>query len=323
MSGVYMLSLIFLLSGFVPLIYGGNLLVDAATALAKRFNIPNIVIGLTIVSFGTSAPELVVNIFAAINHNSSIVLGNVLGSNIVNILGILGVSAIIYPLTVKSNTTWIEVPLCLMSVLILFVTANDVIIDHASISSISRIDGIILLSFFLIFISYNFQLIKSGEFSQEIPTKNYTTLKSILFMGLGLALLMLGGKIIVQFATKLAFQLGFSERVIALTIVSLGTSLPEMVTSIIAAMKRNVDIAIGNIVGSNIFNVFLILGVSSTIYPVEVPANVNFDLGVNIVASLLLFMFIFTGKGRKIERWEGILFNIFYLAYIAVILIKP
>ncbi|MBU4486650.1 MAG: calcium/sodium antiporter [Candidatus Delongbacteria bacterium] len=311
-----MLNLIFLLLGFIPLIYGADLLVDSASSLAKKFNIPNIVIGLTIVAFGTSAPELIVNIFASVDHNSDIVLGNIVGSNIFNILGILGISAIIYPLSVKTNTTWIEIPLCLLSAVILLVIANDQFLDNSNSSMIARIDGIILLAFFVIFIVYNIQMMKTGSFDEVVPVKSYSISKAILLIILGLIGLVIGGKIIVFYATKFAVELGISQRIIALTIVSLGTSLPELATSAVAAKKKNVDIAIGNIVGSNIFNAFYVLGTSAVIYPVLPQAMSNFDLMVNVVASLVLFVFIFTGKDRKIDKLEGYILLSLYIIYV-------
>ena len=316
-----MLNFLFLIIGFIVLIYGANILVDSASALAKKLNVPTIVIGLTIVAFGTSAPELVVNIFAAIDHNSNIALGNVVGSNIFNVFAILGISAFIYPLAVKSKTTWIEIPLALLSAIVLLVLANDVLIDKNTVSVISRIDGIIFVSFFLIFIVYNIQLILSGSYDEEFKTKNYSVKKAILFIIIGIGFLILGGKAIVYSATEIARLFGISERVISLTIISIGTSLPELATSVIAARKKNVDIAIGNIVGSNIFNVFFILGTSAIIYPVTVSLSSQYDLLVNILASLLLFIFIFTGKGRKINRWEGLVFLTLYILYVTSLIL--
>lgn len=316
-----MLNILFLIIGFIVLIYGANILVDSASSLAKKLNVPNIVIGLTIVAFGTSSPELVVNIFAAVDHNSNIALGNVIGSNIFNILAILGVSAFIYPLTVKSKTTWIEVPLALLSAIIVFILANDILIDKSETSIISRIDGIIFIAFFAIFIVYNIQLILSGSYDEEFQTKDYSIQKSILLIIVGFVLLVIGGKAIVYSATNIARLFGISERIISLTIISIGTSLPELATSVIAARKKNVDIAIGNIVGSNIFNVFFILGTSSIIYPVTVSISSQLDLIVNIFISLLLFIFIFTGKGRKLERWEGIIFIGLYISYVTALIL--
>jgi cation:H+ antiporter len=315
-----MLSLLFLILGFIPLIYGADLLVESSSSLAKRFDIPNIVIGLTIVAFGTSAPELIVNVFASSGGNSDIALGNILGSNIFNVLGILGVSALIYPLAVKTNTTWIEIPLNLLSAVVLLVLANDTFLDNSATSIINRVDGIVLLAFFIIFIGYNIQMMKSGSFNEVIAVKPYSVKKAIFLVIAGLVLLVLGGKIIVTYAVEFATNLGISQRIIALTIVSIGTSLPELATSAVAAKKKNVDIAIGNIVGSNIFNAFYILGTSAIIYPVALQPLSNIDLYVNIFASLLLFVFIFTGKDRKIDRLEGALFIFFYIAYVIALI---
>lgn len=318
-----MIDLLLLLLGFIPLIYGANILVDGASSLAKKMNVPNIVIGLTVVAFGTSAPEMIVNIFASVSGDSAIVLGNAMGSNIFNVLGILGISALIYPLAVRKTTTWIEVPLSLLSAIIVLVLANDIFIDRANVSVLSRIDGLVMLAFFIIFLAYNIVLSRSGKIVDEaIAVKNYFVGQSVMLIIAGLLLLVLGGKIIVTFATDLAQSFGISERIIAITIVSIGTSLPELATSVIAARKKNVDIAIGNIVGSNIFNVFLILGLSAVINPVFIQQISNFDMLVNIAASVLLFIFIFTGKGRRLDRREGAIFIGLYVAYVAALIIS-
>jgi cation:H+ antiporter len=302
--------------GFLPLVYGANLLVNNASSLAKKLNIPAIVIGLTIVGFGTSSPEMVVNIIASIEKSSDLVLGNIIGSNLINVFGILGISAIIYPIAVRNNTRWIEIPLSLLSAVVIIILANDHIIDKTSFSRISRIDGLILLLFFLIFIVYNVRLAQSEGYTGDLSIKEKPLTRSVLLMVGGLALLIAGGRIIVTSAVKVATILGMSERVIALTIVSIGTSLPELATSVVAAVRRNTDIAIGNVVGSNIYNVFLILGVSATIYPVSLPHLANIDMLVNILASLLLLIFVFTGKERKLGRCGGIVFVIIYISYL-------
>ena len=316
-----MLLVLILLAGFVALIYGANLLVDSASALAKRLKVPNIVIGLTIVSFGTSSPELIVSVMASVQGDTQIALGNVVGSNIFNVLGILGISALIYPLSVKSNTTWIEIPLSLLAAVILLVMANDQLIDRDGASAVTRTDGIILLFFFVIFMVYNAQLVKKGEISEEMEIRAYAPGKAVLLIIAGLVLLIIGGRAIVYSAVEIAQLLGLSERIIALTIISVGTSLPELATSAIAARKKNVDIAIGNIVGSNIFNIFLILGVSATINPVPLQAGGNFDMGVNLLAGLLLFLFIFTGRRHSIDRWEGGLFLALYVGYVVALVV--
>lgn len=318
-----MWHLIILLAGFVPLIYGADLLVDYASALAKKLNIPNIVIGLTIVAFGTSAPELVVNVFASLEHNSAIALGNILGSNIFNIGGILAVSAIITPLAVRNSTTWIEIPLALLAGIVVFALANDKLIDGSEISSLSRIDGIVLLIFFVIFLVYNFTLIKKGGFTDEVSVKDVAPWKATLLVIAGLVLLVAGGRVIVYGAIEVASRLGISERVIGLTIVSIGTSLPELATSIVAARKKNFDIAIGNVVGSNIFNIFFILGVSATIYPVSVQPGSNIDILMNILLGLIVFVFIFTGKEKWIDRKEGIVMLLIYLGYLGYLIAMP
>ena len=279
------------------------------------------VIGLTILGFGTSSPELVVNLFASIEKNSDLALGNIIGSNIFNILAILGISAIVYPLTIKRNTTWIEIPLCLLSAVVVILLANDKIIDKMNYSLVSRIDGYILLLFFIIFLSYNITLLKSAQYDEEILVKDKPVFNSLLLILSGLILLIAGGRIIVVSATKVASVIGLSQRVIALTVVSTGTSLPELATSFIAARKKNVDLAIGNIVGSNIFNVFFILGVSSVVNPVSLQPISNIDMILNIFASFLLFIFIFTGRGRRIGMREGAFFLLVYTIYIGFLII--
>ncbi|MEG9328163.1 calcium/sodium antiporter [Salinimicrobium catena] len=313
-------DILLILVGFVALIYGATKLVDAASSLAAKMGVPSIVIGLTIVAFGTSAPELVVNVFAAVSGSTPMVLGNVLGSNIFNVLAILGISSMIYPLTVKTNTTWIEIPLSLLAAICVFVIGADYMLDGQE-NLISRSDAITFLLFFLIFLVYNLFTAKSGAGEEEIMTEEYGTGKAVLFIVLGLAGLIVGGRLIVTSAVSIAEVIGISERVIGLTVVSIGTSLPELATSIIAVRKKNVDIAIGNVVGSNIFNIFLILGVSGTVMPLTIDENAFFDITVNIVAGLLLFLFIFTGKGRQLERWEGAILLVSYIAYLTYLVI--
>ena len=314
--------MLFLIAGFIPLIYGASLLVDAASSLAKKYNIPNIVIGLTIVAFGTSMPELVVNILASMKGNSAIALGNIIGSNIFNVFVILGISAIIFPLSVKSGTTWIEIPLSFIAALAVFILANDALIDRTNASALTRIDGYILILFFIIFMAYNIMLMKSGSFDEAIETKNWPVWQSILLIIAGLTLLVIGGKIIVESAITFARDMGISERVIGLTIIAAGTSLPELATSTVAAKKKNVDIAIGNVVGSNIFNIFWILGLSSVLSPVLPQPMSNIDMIMNMAGSLLLFIFIFTGKGQQLDRWEGAVLLTLFTGYTTFLLIS-
>lgn len=315
-----LLNILLLLVGFVALILGATKLVDAASSLAAKFGVPSIVIGLTIVALGTSAPELVVNVFASIEGSSDMVLGNVLGSNIFNVFGILGVCAIIAPLTVKSNTTWLEIPMSLLAAICVLVLGADVFLDGSAVNFLSRVEGIILLLFFAVFLVYNLTMAKKGNTDEEIETYDYSNAKAILFIVLGLAGLIIGGRLIVDSAVEIAEVIGLSERVIGLTVVSIGTSLPELATSIVAVRRKNVDIAIGNVVGSNIFNIFLILGTSVVVAPFTLSDNALFDILVNILASVLLFVFIFTGKGRRLERWEGIILIAGYIGYVIYLL---
>lgn len=316
-----MLNFILLVIGFIPLVYGGNFLVDGASSLAKKYNVPNMVIGLTIVAFGTSMPEFIVNMMSSVKGANEIAMGNIIGSNILNISIILGVTAIIRTLHVKDNTTWKEIPLTIISALVVFFLANDQLIDKVQISQISRADGFIMILFFIIFLSYTFSLAKEGRAEEEDDIKVFTSTKSFVFIILGLGLLMLGGKLIVDNAVGLARGVGISERIIGLTIVSFGTSLPELTTSIIAALKGNSDIAIGNITGSNIFNVFWVLSCSAIITPIPL-GNSQLDILMNILVSLVLFFFIFFSKGNKLDRKKGIVFVLLYSVYLVNLIIN-
>ncbi len=310
-----LLNIIFLIAGFVILIYGANKLVDGGSALAFRLNVPNIVIGLTVVAFGTSTPELVVNIISSVKGESALALGNVLGSNIFNILAILGITATIYPIAIKKATTWVEVPMALFAATLICITFFN---DHWPVPgfyAISRTEGVIFLCFFLIFVTYTLALARKGK-GEEVAIKAYSIPKSLLFILIGLTGLIAGGQFLVKGAVSIAESLGISQRIIAVTIVSIGTSLPELATSFVAARKKNVDMAIGNVVGSNLFNTFLILGTSAVIQPIPMSTESLADILLNLLATLLLFLFIFTGKGRQIEKWEGILFLLLYLAYL-------
>lgn len=315
-----MLNFLLLILGFIPLIYGGNFLVDGASSIAKKYNVPNMVIGLTVVAFGTSMPEFIVNVMSSAKGANEIAMGNIVGSNMFNIAFILGVTAVIKTLYVKDSTTWKEIPLTIISAIVVFFLAGDHLIDKVGISQISRADGLVLLMFFIIFLGYTFSLAKEGRANEKDEIKVFGKTKSIIFIILGLALLMVGGKLIVTYAVRLAQAAGISERIIGLTIVSIGTSLPELTTSVVAAMKGNVDIAIGNITGSNLFNVFWILGVSALIKPIPL-GNSLIDILMNIFISFLLFLFVFFSRGRKLDRKKGIVFIIVYLAYIAYLIV--
>lgn len=316
-----MLNLLLSIIGFIPLIFGATWLVNGASAIAKKRNISNLVIGMTIVAFGTSSPELVVNVLSAISGNSGFSFGNVVGSNIINILVILGISALIYPIFVKSPTIRIEIPLCFLSALVLLVIANDSFLDNTANSAISRTDGLILIGFFFIFLYYSYFAMKNGNDEHAINLKEMKTGKSIFLVIIGMVLLAIGGQLIVYFASAFAKDYGISDRIIGLTILSFGTSLPELSTSVVAALKKNVDISIGNIIGSNLFNTFLILGVSATIRPITLDKGAGLDLWINVLATLLVFVFVFTRKGRMIDRLEGSLMVALYIGYLYFVLL--
>ncbi|MGD9331959.1 MAG: calcium/sodium antiporter [Desulfobacterales bacterium] len=309
--------------GLAFLIKGADLLVKGATAVARRFNVSDMVIGLTVVAFGTSAPELAVNLLAAGQKTTAIAIGNVVGSNIANIFLILGIAAVIQPLKVTSETVWREIPMCLLAVVVLAVLANDRLIDHGAADALTRIDGLILLSFFTIFMYYTVAgALKVGGITEFIPSADLGILRAALFMGLGLAGLIAGGQLIVGGAVSIARQWGISEAVIGLTVVAFGTSLPELATSAIAARRGNADIAVGNVVGSNIFNILFVLGISAVIQPLPFRAESNIDIGTVLLATVLLFLFMFTGRRHAVDRWEGLLSIALYGAYICILLLQ-
>ncbi|MFZ2189596.1 MAG: calcium/sodium antiporter [Candidatus Magasanikiibacteriota bacterium] len=296
------------------LIAGAEFLVRGSASMARKWGIQPIVIGLTVVAFGTSAPELIVNIFAALNGSADIAIGNIVGSNIANILLIAGIAAIIYPLSVKKNTTWKEIPFALLAIVLVFIMGNDVLFDGAGLNAITRTDGFSLIAIFIIFMFYIFGMSKAEGESEDIKVYNWPL--SITFTIGGLVALFFGGKVLVDNAVILARLAGLSESLIGLTIVAVGTSLPELATSIVAAYHRQADIAIGNIIGSNIFNVFWILGLTGTMLQLPFSAAINFDVLFCVFTTSLLFIFMFVGKKHKLERWQGVIFVLLYIGYI-------
>jgi cation:H+ antiporter len=317
-----MITYLLLAAGFILLIKGADLLVDGAASIARKLKVSDISIGLTIVAFGTSMPELVVNIFASAQGNPDIAIGNILGSNIANIFLILGISAIIYPLTVKKNTVWKEIPFSLLAAIVVGILASDMLIDGRDFSELSRGDGFILIGFFAIFMYYIVSISKDVDAGIEADVKEMATGKSTMYLIGGLIGLVAGGKLIVDSAVEIASSLGLSEAFIGLTVVAVGTSLPELATSAVAAYKKNVDIAVGNIVGSNIFNVFWILGISSIIKPLPFNTTSIYDLGMTLLASILLFMFLFVGRRHTIDKGKGIIFVLIYIGYIVFLSIN-
>jgi len=309
------ITYILFIAGFVLLIKGADYLVEGSSSIGKRLGLTPLFIGLTIVAFGTSAPELFVNIVASFQGNAGIAVGNILGSNIANILLILGTAALITPLVVQTNTINKEIPLSFLAVVVLGVLVNDVFFDNAAHNILGRGDGFILIAFFIIFMYYAAGMRRAE--SQEMSIKEYKKSISWLMIAGGLAGLGLGSKWIVDGATVIAQQAGFSEALVGLSIIAIGTSLPELAASSVAAYKGKTDIAIGNVVGSNIFNIFWVLGLSSIIRPIEFSPSLNFDILMVVVATILLLIFLYIGKRQVLQRREGYLFLILYLAYIA------
>lgn len=312
-------SIILVAAGFVALIFGANWLVDGASALARKYKVSDLVIGLTIVAFGTSAPELVVNIIASANGYADIVLGNVIGSNNFNLFIILGLSGLILPITVKSSTAWKEIPISLLVSILMLFLLNDFIFSGTTY--LGRTDGLLMLVLFCVFLYYVFTQIKSDP--QTDHTDNQKS--GIMIWGLivvGMTGLILGGQLVVVHSVKVANLLGVSEKIIGLTIVAAGTSLPELVTSIVAARKKNSDMVIGNVIGSNIFNILLILAIASIIKPIEYNPKFNMDLYILIGGTLFLISSMLTGQKKKLDRWEaGILFG-FFIIYTVFLVVK-
>lgn len=289
-------------------------MVTGASALAKKHNVSDLVIGLTIVSFGTSAPELVVNSVASFSKHSDIIFGNVLGSNIANLFLILGIAGLIYPITVHSNTVWKEIPVSILAVVVLFVLVNGFLLTGDNV--LSRIDGVILMVMFGGFMYYIYKQMKNETIQTIDPSiKGLSIFKIWGLIVIGLAGLIIGGKLVVDNAIKVAVVLGISEKIIGLTIVAIGTSLPELMTSAVAAIRKNSDIALGNIIGSNIFNIFLILPVSSLINPVQFNPSFNYELYLLAGGTLVLFIAMFTGGRKKLDRWEAAILLAIYIFY--------
>ncbi len=318
------MDILFLIGGLLLILLGANGLTDGASSVAKRFHIPNIVIGLTIVAFGTSAPELAVSVSSALKGSADIAVGNVVGSNIFNALMIVGCTAMFAPIVVQRNTLLKEIPLCILASLALLIMGNDMLLDKAADNVISITDGLILLCFMAIFLSYTLAIAKQPQPQnrtdapqEETEVKELPLWRSLLYIVAGLAGLIYGGQLFVDGASGIARSLGVSESVIGLTLVAGGTSLPELATSIVAALKKNPEIAIGNVVGSNLFNIFFVLGCSAAITPLHLTGINNIDLLVLVGSSILLWLFgVFFGK-RIITRIEGAILIICYVGYTA------
>ncbi len=313
------ISVVLVVSGLALLVLGAEGLVRGAASLGRRWGIAEIVIGLTIVAFGTSMPEMAVNALASIDGKNDIVFGNIVGSNVFNLLFILGVSGLIYPLTVQQNTVWKEIPFSLLATLVLLLLVNDTWGDGGAANLLSRNDGLVLLLLFAIFLTYILGIARLDT-NEDHQTRQHSLPISLLLVLGGLAVLVVGARLCLNGAVALGRQLHVSEKLIACTVVAAGTSLPELATSAIAAYRRHCDIAVGNVVGSNIFNILWILGVSGTIRPAQYPSSFNVDTILLASTTLVLFLVMFTGQKRRLDRWEALLLLLGYCGYTGYLL---
>ena len=316
-----MIDILILLLGLGLILVGVNALTDGASAVAKRFGISDLVIGLTIVAMGTSAPELVVSVTAALNDSAELALGNVVGSNVFNILAIVGCTAMVMPISVGKGLMSKELPLVILSSLVMWAVASDTLLDGEAANVVSRIDGILLLAFFAIFMRYTFSIAKADSPDTE-EIKPMPMWKAALWILGGLAGLIFGGRYFVDGASGIARSLGVSESVIGLTLVAAGTSLPELATSVVAALKKNPGIAIGNVIGSCLFNVFFIIGTAATIAPLPLGGITQTDMLTLVGASVLLWFFGLVIGDRKITRVEGTFMVLCFIAYTAWLIIN-
>ena len=308
------LNIIFIIVGFFLLVKGADLLVDGSSRIARKFNVKEIIIGLTIVSIGTSMPELIISVTSALKNQSDFAIGNILGSNISNLFFILGVSAIIKPLLFKKQTVKIEIPFVIFLTALLYIFGNN-----GDYHLITELEGIIFIVFCVLFTIYNIFISKNINNSEMEKNKNkdIKLSKSFLLIMIGIILLKFGGDFVVDNASRIATLLGISERVISLTIVAISTSLPELITSALATYKGEIDLAIGNIIGSNILNIVLIIGIMAIINPIPYSVSFNKDLMIFLIGMIFLFIVPFIGEKYKIERVSGFIYLISYFIYIS------
>lgn len=323
------LDIVWLVVGLVLILAGANFLTDGASSVAKRLGVSDLIIGLTVVAFGTSAPELSISIVAAINHNAELAVGNVIGSNIFNILVIIGITAMVRPIKIQKSVMTTELPMVLLSSIIMLIMGCGVILDGAAANVVTRVDGLFLLIFFLLFMRYTFASARHSDPAKRDPQSadgkklsGMSVVRAILYIIGGLAALIWGGDRFVDGATGIARVMGVSEAVIGLTIVAVGTSLPELATSVVAAVKNEPGIAIGNVIGSNIFNVLLVLGASATIAPLPFGNISNIDLLTLVGASVLFLVFGQFFKERTITRVEGGMMFACYIAYTVYLIVN-
>lgn len=310
---------LFFAIGIFLLIRGSNYLVDGSSSLAKRFGVSTLLIGLTVVSIGTTTPELIVNIMASLKGAPEIAFGNIIGSNITNILLVLGVAAIISPIVVKSSSIRKEIPFAIIAACILLVFSNQILIDQTHTNTLTRVSGIMLLTFFALFIYYAIDIAAKSR-KQIEPQKleierRHPIMIAVMIIG-GIVALFIGGRLTVEGAILISSQLHLSEFLISATVIAIGTSLPELFVAIQAARKNETGIIVGNIIGANIFNILWILGITALISPITIPEHINTDIFIMGGVSILLFIMIFIGKKHEIERWQGWVFLALYVIYL-------
>ena len=313
-------QILLLVVGFVFLIKGADLFVDGASSSASNWKVPKALIGLTIVAFGTSAPELAVSFKALASGSSDMVLGNVIGSNVLNILLILGVGALVRPLAVKKETVRKEIPICVLISALLVVLLSDVALNGADLNVVSRSDGLAILLFFAVFLYYLVSMALKGHDKNLVEKPKWKLLPSLLFTLAGLAGIIVGSNLVVDSATKIATVLGVSERVIALSVIALGTSLPELVTTIVASKKGETELVLGNILGSNIFNICIVLGLPVAIFGATSAAGFSVLDLVALVGSAAL-LFFFSASRHEINRREGAVMLALFVAYYSAVFI--
>jgi len=313
-------SIALLVLGFILLIKGADVFVDGASTTAENFKVSKMLIGLTIVAFGTSAPEFAVSVSALASGNADMVLGNVIGSCIMNILLILGVAALIRPIKIKDNTIKKELPLCMMISTLLAVLLMDNFIGSGE-NLVTRADAIVMILFFAVFLYYLITLAKQSKDNKGVSKPKYSLMKSLVFVALGLVGIIVGSELVVNSATDIAEAIGISERVIALTVIAFGTSLPELVTTIVASKKNEQELVVGNIIGSNIFNICIVLAVPVLIFGTLTAASFSaLDLVMLVLSAVMLFVFSFTSK-RTITRVEGGLLILMFVVYYGLVLV--
>jgi cation:H+ antiporter len=317
-----MLTNIFMIfAGFLLLIKGADYFVSGAASFSRKLGIPALVVGLTVISIGTSAPELFVNVIAAFRGATDLSIGNVLGSNLADILVGLGLAAMFVPLSVKSATLWKEIPFSLMAAVFILIFGSDLLLDGILPNAITRTDGLALLGMFVVFIVYTMGVKKSGEQPEE-KIEVFPSVKTFWLMLSGVLALAVGGYVLVDGAVALARDIGISENLIGLTIVAIGTSLPEIITAVQAARKKHIDMAVGGIIGTIIFNASFVLGTTALLQPLPFSSANLFDALAVMVATLILFLLLYSSKRREIGKKEGAVFIVMYIAYIIFALLR-